>query len=162
IAIESDISGNIWFISNLNLYRYNPVSKELTRFHPSEYFFASTLHRGKDNRLWIGTTSGDLYLQHPAGPPFTHALNVFTHSGPAISNWIERIYETGNGTLLIGTTKQGVKELDITTGQYRDLIGTDHRGGELFVRDIIQRGPDEYWFATESGIYIYQDGRFTQ
>ncbi len=162
IAIESDTSGNIWFISNLNLYRYNRAAKELTHFHPDEYFLASALHRGKDNRLWIGTTSGNLYVHHPAGPLFTSVRNVFSQSSRAVSGWIERIYDTGSGTLLIGTTKQGVKELDIATGQYRDLIGTDHHGGELFVRDIIQRGPNEYWFATESGIYIYQNGLFSQ
>lgn len=162
IAIESDASGNMWFITDLNLYRYELASKKLTRFPPADYFQATSLHLGKDNRLWIGTSTGDLYRYNLSGDPFTFVQHLFSHSKPVISHWIERIYDTGTGTLLIGTTKQGIKEFDLRTGAYKDVVSADKNGNELFVRDIITRGPREYWFATESGICIYRDGVFSQ
>src|SRR5690606_25888164 len=79
-------------------------------------------------------------------------------SPPVTSRWIERVYCVNKQFILVGTTKQGVKLVDIAGRTYTDLLPHDETGTDIFVRDILQNGENEYWFATEQGIFIYDQG----
>src|SRR5690606_26017930 len=38
---------------------------------------------------------------------------------------------------------------------YTDLLTQNNDGTDMFIRDIIEHQPNEYWLATESGVFIY-------
>lgn len=157
LDIQEDDDGNIWLINALTLYRYSPSSGQLTRITDISRHPVSSLCVSGNGKVWIGTTQGQLLLyQTGAGISSQHYL--FEHSPNVTSRWIERIFDSGKGFLLVGTTKQGVKRFRIADGSYTDLSTCDGGGTDIFVRDIIENKPGEYWFATESGIIIYRDG----
>ena len=58
-------------------------------------------------------------------------------------------------TILVGTSNQGAKIFDIASSSYKDILTYNSDKTEIFVRNFVQTSPDEFWIATESGIFIY-------
>ncbi|MFC3199069.1 two-component regulator propeller domain-containing protein [Parapedobacter deserti] len=161
LDIQCDRAGNIWFIDNLMLYRYAAATDRLTQVSDLQSPVTSfgIMATGE---VWLGTIHGELIHYHPIdGIQSRHSL--FDRSPPVVSQWVEKIHCSNNGFLLVGTTKQGLKAFDTVTATYRDLVTQDEYGSDIFVRDIIENRDDEYWIATESGIFIYQysSGQYT-
>lgn len=155
LDIQMDVTGNMWFINNQTVYRYDVSADRLDQITQLPDIAASALCVTKAGHVWIGTANGDLVHQHP-DRGVQEAYSLFGHSPETNSQWIERIYDDGNGHFFIGTAAQGVKRFDTTTGSYQDLLSHDENGIDIFVRDIIESNHNEYWFATESGIFIYR------
>ncbi|MEO6721681.1 MAG: two-component regulator propeller domain-containing protein [Ferruginibacter sp.] len=147
-----DQSGQLWFISEQTVYRFNLKTKALRAFFTEQYFTATTLCM-VGNDLWIGTTDGFLNRYNPAKENFT-AYDVFKHSPFAASHWIQNIHPGGNNAVLVGTSSQGIKKFNIPTLTYKDLLIYNPDNTTIYVRDIQQYNENEYWFATESGIFI--------
>ncbi|RBL88887.1 ligand-binding sensor domain-containing protein [Chitinophaga flava] len=146
IAIDKDLDGNIWIIDDLKLYRYHPRTGGLEA--PSHYPSANSLCRAADGRIWITTPQGQIAQYDHQTDRFI-SFSLFDHSPVPTSTWITTITATGADTILVGTTSQGVKLFNTRTHTYQDILtGT-------YVRDFLRRSADEYWVATESGIYIY-------
>ncbi|MBK1439739.1 hypothetical protein JHJ32_07075 [Parapedobacter sp. ISTM3] len=153
LHIAGDDAGNVWFIDNLTLYRYSATTAQLTQIAEAKSS-VSSFGIGANGDIWIGTAGGDLFHYHPTqGTKGRYSL--FDHSPSVVSEWIESIHCSDKGFFLVGTSKQGVKLFDPTTGTYRDLLTHDEYGTNIFVRDILENEHNEYWFATESGIFIY-------
>lgn len=160
LGIKGDRAGNVWFIDNLTLYRYTAKGDRLTRITAPE-FPVSSFGLAATGDAWAGTIQGELIHYHSTDIKGRYPL--FDHSPPVVSQWIEKVYCSDKGFLLIGTSKQGVKVFDIRTGTYNDLLTHDEYGTDIFVRYILENENDEYWLATESGIFIYgySNGQWT-
>src|SRR5690606_37631584 len=78
----------------------------------------------------------------------------FFKSGNITSNDLTKIVETNRGNLLIGT-KSGLKFFDVLKAEYTDLLIYDTNHRNVYVRDILKNSENEYWIASEHGIYIY-------
>ncbi len=63
----------------------------------------------------------------------------------------------GQGTILVGTSCQGLKAFDIATGSFKEVLTYNPDKTTIYVRDILQYAPGEYWLATESGIFIIKE-----
>lgn len=161
-TIAEDDKGNIWMILGTGLYQYLSKTQQVRHYTDPALQQCATLTICKNNQLWIATQFGQLGLYDPPNDHFTF-YSVFSHSKPAVSNWVERIYDPGNGVLLIGTSSQGVKQFDTRTHTYKDLLTYNEDKTEIFARDFIESAPGEYWIATEKGLYIYhtKDNSFT-
>lgn len=144
---------NLWFISGFTLTRYNKASKQMRSYEIANNFEATSIciYTGT---IWVSTSAGSLKKYNSATDSFAD-FDVFQHSGKTVSRWIEKIYATPDSSILIGTSNQGVKVFNIYTNTYRDLEIYNPGKTELFVRNFINTGKDEYWIATESGIFIY-------
>lgn len=153
-AIAEDAEGNLWFVINFKLYRYSGRTQQTTRFFNGELDFCTTLTISRNNELWVGTLHGSIGRYDPATGRFTF-FSVFGHSQPAVSTWLERIFDTGEGYFLIGTATQGIKKFNTRDHTYEDLLTYNTDKTEIYARDFVQSKPGEYWIATESGIYIY-------
>ncbi len=158
--IEMDADGNLWFISNFNLFKYDHASKKLEQFPINLYFEATSICTLPDRSVWISTPTGLLKKYTPAANSFTE-YNVFNHSPKTVSTWIEKLYGTENGDILIGTSNQGVKFFDPKTADYKDILTYNADKTEIFARNFVQINEDECWIATESGIFIYDMKRGT-
>ncbi|WP_374164853.1 two-component regulator propeller domain-containing protein [Arcticibacter sp. MXS-1] len=83
------------------------------------------------------------------------SYDAFAHSPIPRSRNIPRIFDTGDRYLLVGTSNQGVKLFDKMTHAYEDLLSYNKQLSEIYVRDFLHYRGDEYWVATELGIFIY-------
>ncbi|MEJ7768380.1 MAG: two-component regulator propeller domain-containing protein [Chitinophagaceae bacterium] len=160
--IRMDQNGNLWFISGNVLYKYNTSVRRLQSFAHLRNFDATAICATANGAIWVSTSNGYLHRYNPANELFT-GYPVFDKSMPASSNWIETIYDVGNGSLLVGTSNQGVKLFHTSTGSYKDILTYNPDRTEIYARDFIKHTDNEYWIATESGIYIYdlEKGNFT-
>ncbi len=151
--IKSDSNRNLWFIGSNNLYRYNKKNNHITFYNDLQYQ-ATSLCVSKNNTVWVATNNGFLKKYNSKINSFI-SFNLFDHSPTATSKSVQTIYEAENHKLFVGTTNQGVKSFDIATGSYQDIISYNAQHDELFVRDFIKQSTNQYWIATESGIYVY-------
>src|SRR6185503_3446348 len=152
--IKMDARGDLWFISNFNLFRYHAPTKKLEQFKVPEYFEATSICTLRDSAVWV-STSGGLLKKYTSASHAFESFNVFSHSPKPVSNWIEKLYATQDGNILIGTSNQGVKIFDTHTYTYKDILTYNNDKTEIFARNFVQTTPDECWIATESGIFIY-------
>ncbi|GAB3020710.1 hybrid sensor histidine kinase/response regulator transcription factor [Niabella terrae] len=144
-----DRRNNLWFLINYSLYRYDPVARRIEALKIS----ASCIALDDNDHLWIGENDGTIYRYEPnAGSE--NKIRIVSTEVPANSRSISKIYPIDDHQLLVGCFKQGLKLYNTKTGTVRDLVlETDH--SDIYVRDITRGERDQFWIATESGIYIY-------
>jgi ligand-binding sensor domain-containing protein/signal transduction histidine kinase len=152
--IKMDTHGNLWFISNFNLFKYHVASQKLEQFVVHSYFEATSICTLADSSVWVSTSDGFLKKYDRASGNFI-TFNMFAHSPRTVSNWIEKLYGTSDSNILIGTSNQGVKLFDTKTLAYRDILTYNTDKTEIFARNFVETSPEEVWIATESGIFIY-------
>lgn len=152
--IQQDAMGNLWFISNFNLFKYDEGENKLFQFTVDEYFEATSICTLIDGSVWVSTPSGLLKKYDATSGSFS-AYNLFNHSPKTVSTWIERLYGTSGGNILVGTSNQGVKIFQTATGSYKDILTYNADKTEIFARNFVQTSDKECWIATESGIFIY-------
>ncbi|HKZ68242.1 MAG TPA: two-component regulator propeller domain-containing protein, partial [Chitinophagaceae bacterium] len=153
-SMQIDNSGQLWFVSAEMLCRYNFETKTLTRFPETKFFAATSLCTSANGDMWASTVDGFLQRFDPIKKTFT-AFNLFSHSPPSISNRIQKIFPAGDSAIYVGTSSQGLKKFDIRSSSYKDILTLNPDKTTIYIRDIEQYGDNEYWFATESGIFIH-------
>lgn len=152
--IKTDTAGNVWFIMNQTLYRYEVAGKRLVLFHPEQYGYFTSLSLLPDhNTLCLGTPDG-LVKQYNIRTSKLLSTDMFAHSQPVSSHWIERIYAIDNNQVLVGTSNQGAKLLHVNSGSYTDILTHENKTA-VFVRNFLRVSDSLVWMASESGIFIY-------
>lgn len=150
--IKEDAHGNLWFIAGTNLYKYNRKARQLMPFAtPVSNAVSLTLANGN---VWVATADHLIERYNAVNNSFV-GYDMFKHSIRATAYWIQRLYDAGNNQLLVGTSNQGIKLFNCLTGDYKDLLIFNDDRTDIFVRDFIRQSKNEFWIATESGIYIY-------
>lgn len=152
--IKTDNSGNLWYILNFTLYKYDIKNKIQRQYSLDFHAVATSVCVTSDNNVWVSTSEGKLEKYNAGNNTFT-AFDVFANSKKTGSRWIEKIYSTSQHSILAGTSNNGVKLFDTETKGYKNLLTYNPDKTEIYARDFIQSSPDEYWIATEAGIYIY-------
>lgn len=150
--IKEDKDGNLWLIFGLSLGKYNIRTGQYSAY--PAFANSTSVCVMEDGSVWVASTAGLISRYNPSTDGFTN-YDLFVMSGQVASKWIEKIYEGEDGTLLIGTASQGLKIFDRQTAGYRDVLTYNADNTGMYVRDIVKSGKGEYWIATESGIYIY-------
>ncbi|AHM62245.1 signal transduction histidine kinase [Flammeovirgaceae bacterium 311] len=152
--IAEDKKGNLWFISGSTLYRYNRSRQVLQSYESNKYFQATSLCTGSDGTLWVSSTTGTLNRYDATHDAFV-SFDIFEHSKPAATKWVETIYAGGQEAILVGTQSQGFKLFNTRHLTYQDILTHDTDSSALFVRDFVRSSENEFWVATEAGMYIY-------
>jgi len=155
--IHMDPKGNLWFIGGFTLFKYNLPTNQLRIFIIENYFEATSIDISSDETVWISSPDGFLNKYNPGVDSFTR-YNVFQHSPPAVSKWIQKIYCTPYNSIFIGTSTQGAKLFSISDSSYEDILTYNSDKTEIFVRNFVETQKGEFWIATESGIFIYTMG----
>lgn len=160
-CIVQDSYDNCWFISGPAIMKYDKKNKKITNYNPYQHFEATSL-AFVNGVLWVSTTQGTIEKLNPASRTFT-SYNLFNKSPRVASNYIEKILYAGNNKIFIGTTNQGFKEFDCLTGSYIDRLTYNADKTEVYVRDFVKYNNNEFWIATESGLFMYNisKGTFT-
>lgn len=148
--LKIDLNNNLWLISAGKLYKYNQNSKIIV----STEITASAFGFDDQNVMWVGTNMGELRTFTADGKLLKISLDAYGNL-PSIT----RIVAAGNN-ILIGTTK-GAFSYDTTTRKITVLLSENPDRTEIYVRDIKVTSDQKYWFATESGIYVYDQVNFS-
>lgn len=161
--MAADKKGNLWFIVGLKLYRYDEQRDSLPELINNDSSVITSICITPDDYLWASTVEGRLQRYDAARHQFSASYDVFNQSAPTASRWIDDIYDTRKGYILIATSNQGIKRFDIVRHEYQDILTYNADHTEVYGRDFAHYGGDEYWIATESGIFIYnlRDGTCT-
>jgi signal transduction histidine kinase/ligand-binding sensor domain-containing protein len=147
-----DNQQNIWYIAEASLVCQQPQRFKV--YDNSRFFAPTALCTSADGSLWVASSDGQVKKYHPSTDSFT-GYRVLSKKS-ATTCWIEKLYIAGNNQLLIGTSAEGLYSLHVSDdGQVKNIIGCNEDETGIYVRDILQATPTEYWLATESGIFIY-------
>jgi ligand-binding sensor domain-containing protein/signal transduction histidine kinase len=149
-----DHTGDLWFISGLKLYCYPADQLKKNSGKLTLCCDATSICQTKEGSIWIASWDGLLRKYIPSTHSF-RSFDLFRHSPPSSSKWINELFDTGKGYLFVGTPNQGIKLFNLESLTYKDLIVYNADKTEIYVRDFERYNDDEYWIATESGIYIY-------
>lgn len=153
-AIAVDNRGRIWFIANNTIQRYDFARQKMKIFSSSQYggLTTITIINGKD--VWFATELGYL-LQYGLDSEKCNVYSVFDDRRAVSSKWIEKIYYTEEGHLLVGTSSDGVKLFGVGDHRIKSLPMRNRDGTNIFARDFLKSSAEEYWVGTESGVFIY-------
>jgi signal transduction histidine kinase/ligand-binding sensor domain-containing protein len=154
LHLESDLDDNLWMVSAFKLFRFNKLEKKLYAFDKKVNFDSNSIYCRKNGDIWIATTKGTIEHYDPVRQVF-ESHNVFHKRDNGSFGWVSTIEETEDHKLIVGTTTQGIKIFDLETGTVKDLLTLNQDKTHIFVRDIIKLSEQEFWIATESGIYVY-------
>jgi ligand-binding sensor domain-containing protein/signal transduction histidine kinase len=157
----ADNDHNLWMVIGLHLYRYNEKKDSLPIEVSDNNNLISSVCQAPDGGIWASTPDGGL-RKYIAGKPGYTEYDLFGHSPKPTSWWIEEIFDTGKGIVLAATSNQGIKAFNTVDKTYQDIITYNPDRTEVYGRDFEYYAGDEYWIATESGVYIYniKDGTY--
>ena len=155
--IAGDKQGRVWIaVEAQGMFCYDARQKLLRNYPLSEIssnIKCFTFDSG--GTLWLGFYGDGLYYskdnlatEHPYGSPEDGKREF---EGGVITKIVQGNYNC----LYIGSVKEGVSELNLTSGQVRNLLAIDESGESIFCRDLLPYSDNELWIGTESGIYIY-------
>lgn len=155
--IAGDKQGRVWIaVEAQGMFCYDARQKLLRNYPLSEIssnIKCFTFDSG--GTLWLGFYGDGLYYSkdnlatvHPYGS-LEDGKREF--EGGVITKIVQGNYNC----LYIGSVKEGVSELNLTSGQVRNLLAIDESGESIFCRDLLPYSDNELWIGTESGIYIY-------
>ena len=155
--IAGDKQGRVWIaVEAQGMFCYDARQKLLRNYPLSEIssnIKCFTFDSG--GTLWLGFYGDGLYYSkdnlatvHPYGSPEDGKREF---EGEVITKIVQGNYNC----LYIGSVKEGVSELNLTSGQVRNLLAIDESGESIFCRDLLPYSDNELWIGTESGIYIY-------
>lgn len=155
--IAGDKQGRVWIaVEAQGMFCYDARQKLLRNYPLSEIssnIKCFTFDSG--GTLWLGFYGDGLYYSkdnlatvHPYGSPEDGKREF---EGGVITKIVQGNYNC----LYIGSVKEGVSELNLTSEQVRNLLAIDESGESIFCRDLLPYSDNELWIGTESGIYIY-------
>ena len=84
-------------------------------------------------------------------------------SQPFKDDIINKLVSGPHHYLYVGSSKGGLKEIDLATNKVRTLLLKDESGEIIYAREIAFYSKDEIWVGSESGLFIYhlKTGKFT-
>lgn len=155
--IAGDKQGRVWIaVEAQGMFCYDARQKLLRNYPLSEIssnIKCFTFDSG--GTLWLGFYGDGLYYSKD------NLATVHSYGSPEDGKRefeggvITKIVQGNYNCLYIGSVKEGVSELNLTSGQVRNLLAIDESGESIFCRDLLPYSDNELWIGTESGIYIY-------
>lgn len=163
-AIQQDANGKLWVAAGGHLYTLELPNKEegLSQSNTqagikvSEIRYTgaevTSISLQPDGTIWLGTINGTLlYVLKNENQPIPLASDVLKGGS------IERILSVGADSLLIGTSKKGLIGYNTRLNYFSPPQLYNINGStEIYVRDILQYKPGQFWVATEEGLFCLQ------
>ncbi|MFT4093881.1 MAG: two-component regulator propeller domain-containing protein [Niabella sp.] len=147
-SICDDDDGRLWFILSNELYYYDTQRNIAVKKYIPGITNVSVLYKDVKKGIWIGTTDGKVVYLH------NNQANIYKITNRPRSS-IEAIHACKNNRLLIGSSKDGLQEFDLSKKRIRQLIKEEKEYATVFVRNILQVSDSSFFVSTENGLYIY-------
>jgi signal transduction histidine kinase/ligand-binding sensor domain-containing protein len=159
--IHEDRAGNLWFASNVGVFRQqDDHTTRLTTRNGLAGDDVKVIHESPDGTLWFGTYGGLTKFKD-------NRLVSFTTDHGLASNQIRSLYEDAEGVLWIGSYDNGLTRLkDNRFTRYTTRDGLFNDG----VFQILEDEHGYFWMSCNRGIYRvakqqlndFADGKITR
>ncbi len=149
-CILVDHQNNLIFLAGNKLYKYAQRERKLIDLKLE----ASSIALDDHQHLWVGNDEG-LIRSYDLQNKLLKTIQIIDESVPANLRSISKIFPTKGDEILVGCFKQGLKSYNSATRLIRSMPLASTDLTDIYVRDITAGNNNEYWIATESGIYIY-------
>ena len=150
LDIENDLNGNLWYISENKIFKYNKSNKITKQITITPNTYPARITVSSNGTVWVSSKTG-LYSFIDAGDSF-----IYHKLDPILDNdfpfFITKIFSLNKTSLAIGTASHGSFIYDIPNKSLLKIQATIDE--QIFVRDFLKSNND-LWIASESGIYIY-------
>ena len=154
-GVTKDSKNNLWMIVNNELCRFDIKARTFHLYKNKDSSKPTAICENNSGELWVSYNDGRLRRYRYKEDTFSSSYDLFSHSEGASSHFIQTIEKVKKDLLFIGTTNQGVKVFNCQSKTYKDVLTYNENRTTIYVRDFLKNTDDEYWIATESGIYIY-------
>ena len=151
LDIESDSLGNLWYIAESTLYKYNVAQDKQQSISPENFFNATDIILSQKNQIWIASVNTLYHYSEKTNAFKAYPLDVTADIKHPLR--IDKLFNLDERTLLLGTQNHGVIAFDMVDEKIKDIPVLS--GQSYYVRDFALRNKDELWVATESGLHIY-------
>jgi len=158
--IIGDNEGCIWIsVDSQGLFCYKPEQNTLQNylFNKSKQTVSGNVTHflfDQKGRCWISIYSDNLYYTDDHFKTLKPFVSD-TGDNPFKDDIINKIIAGPHQSLFVGSSKGGLKEINLQTGKVRDLLSEIKAKEPVYVREIAFNSDDELWIGTESGLYIY-------
>jgi ligand-binding sensor domain-containing protein/signal transduction histidine kinase len=156
ISLYIDREGTLWVGTMRGLDRYNPDTNEFSHFQPADAgdgsgFTIFSMYEDSQGTFWVGSKRGlaifdketQTFIEHEFGELYAFNGNI-----------IDAILEDKDGSLWVGTFDDGLKRINLKTGeviQYHYDPADATTLGSNAVMSIYQDGQGILWFGTHGG-----------
>lgn len=144
-----DKQNNLYFLADKILYKYSQKENKIADLKIEASSLAIS-----DDQLLLGNDDGELITYNPTNKSSV-IVRIIDKKIPANLRSISKIFPIKNNEVLIGCFKQGLKSYNAKSGIIKSLKLYNSDNTDIYVRDIAAGEDQEFWVATESGIYIY-------
>lgn len=157
--ISADSKGRVWIaVEAQGMFCFDLDSRSLRNIPLSNFPQTSTNIRrfafDNSGTLWVGFYGDGLFFSKDelkTLQPYITQADQHAFANDVVSDIVIGPYNC----LYIGSAKEGLKELNLTSGLMRSLLSKDEKGEPIYCRDLMMMSDNELWMGTESGIYIY-------
>lgn len=156
-AISGDKQGRVWIaVETQGLFCYDSQRKVLYNYMLSE-FSANVNSFTFDNSgtIWVGFYGNGLFYSKDNLKTLHPYLSQKDGSEIFKDDVVMNIVPGAYNCLYISSIRQGVQELNLTSGNLRNLLLQDETGEMVYCRDLLVNSDNELWIGTETGAYIY-------
>jgi signal transduction histidine kinase/ligand-binding sensor domain-containing protein/CheY-like chemotaxis protein len=158
-AIIEDRQQNIWIVSDFTLYRYSEGRKAVTMYNQAPGQGVVALALSERGALWAATNNGHLWQYNARSDHFTDFSFTDYYNrlpGPKSPTPVQiwDLLPIDDTTVIIGTNS-GAWVFNLRNHSLHNLLAPNPWAKTLEIHKIIRRSADEWYFATESGLYIY-------
>lgn len=157
LSMTEDNEGRLWvgsyaegcgWIDKNGAYHRLPFSYGRT----TEVFDIRQDHNG---RLWMGTLGDGLKCYNPHTEKLTEYHAIAGKKNQLINNYILQMEMSPDGTMLFIGTAMGLACLDIPSGSWTKVLGTDSILSGQIVRCVKYTKQNGLWAGTSAGVYHY-------
>lgn len=150
LDIESDNYGNIWFIGDATLFKYNLATGTIETYEDN-IFRIEEITKTPNGTIWVAFQNALYKYIRETNAFIKHEIKIETRDNQPII--ISKIFSINNDEIIVGTQKNGAFIYSIDNGDVERILEPSE--STIYVRDFIKDENDDLWIGTESGVYVY-------
>ena len=133
LGLMNDADGNLWYIANSAMNKYDTKTKKTVTFPTDLFFNATAILKTNDNEI-IAASSNELYIYDKVSKIFK-GYNLNVQGDPKLPFRINRLFNLNDHIILLGTQNHGVLAYDILEGKILEML--EELKGPIYVLSLI-------------------------
>ena len=149
--INVDKDNNVWFISNISIFKLDRSTGMFVRYSADRHFTALHSCIDKEGFIWFTTYEGDIRRYNPSTVYF-EVFPVTTDRKTGDDVYPIHIKAINNKYLLISTNNYDLIKVNTANGECDYLTNVGHP-----VNCLLPRTETEHWIGTLDGLVVFDE-----